>query len=217
MHRPLWLVVYGAALLALVFFVLAVAALRGRRRVGGIVDLVAALLLLAVAGLSLAVALGTHGYLALTREVTACTIDVTPLGHQAFRADVTLADGTRHEYTLQGDELYVDARILKWHPAVNLLGLHTGYRLDRIAGRYASIDDERTSTHTVYALADAPSVDLFGAVRRYGFLQPLVDARYGSGTFVPIEGGGTFEVRVSTTGLLVRQAGGRPAEAPSSR
>ena len=33
---------------------------------------------------------------------------------------------------------------------------------------------------------------------------PLLDAEYGSGTFQSADRPGTFEVRVSTTGLLIR-------------
>src|SRR5205809_310070 len=42
-------------------------------------------------------------------------------------------------------------------------------------------------------------------------LGPLVDAEYGSATFVAATRPATFEVRVSTTGLLARPAPGRPA------
>jgi hypothetical protein len=37
-------------------------------------------------------------------------------------------------------------------------------------------------------------------------LAPLLDAEYGSASFVPANGGKTYEVRVSTTGLLIREA-----------
>ena len=49
-------------------------------------------------------------------------------------------------------------------------------------------------------------MDLFGLRRRYAFLAPLLDAEYGSGTFVPVTRPAAFEVRVSTTGLLIREA-----------
>src|SRR6267378_2754935 len=35
-------------------------------------------------------------------------------------------------YPISGDEIYVDARILKWHALANLLGLSTAYELDRV-------------------------------------------------------------------------------------
>jgi hypothetical protein len=57
----------------------------------------------------------------------------------------------------------------------------------------------------VYSLAEQRPLDLFNLRRRYTFLAPLLDAEYGSGTFVPVTRPAEFEVRVSTTGLLIRE------------
>ena len=53
-----------------------------------------------------------------------------------YDATVTFADGRVQTYALAGDDIYVDAHIVKWTPLANQLGLHTTYRLDRIGGRY---------------------------------------------------------------------------------
>jgi hypothetical protein len=45
---------------------------------------------------------------------------------------------------------------------------------------------------------------LFRAVEGRSWLEPLVDARYGSGTFVAADADDLVEVRVSTSGLLMR-------------
>src|SRR5229473_2931714 len=97
-----------------------------------------------------------------------------------------------------------DAHILKWHPWVNILGLHTAYELDRVTGRYRDVTEERTKPHTAYALARPTPVDLFAIARRR-LLGPLVDAEYGSAAFVPAATHAEYEVRVSTSGLLMRQ------------
>jgi len=49
-------------------------------------------------------------------------------------------------------------------------------------------------------------VDLFGLRQRYEFLAPLLDAEYGSATFVPVTRPAELELRVSTSGLLIREA-----------
>ena len=87
-----------------------------------------------------------------------------------------------------------------------LLGLETVYELDRIAGRYQTLGDEQTQQRTIYSLAADKPFDAFDLARRYWVLRPFVDAEYGSATFISATapGGGTYEVRVSTTGLLVR-------------
>ena len=95
---------------------------------------------------------------------------------------------------------------------MNLLGLHTAYDLDRVAGRYVSLDDERDRPRTVAALAAPRAVDLFNLRRQHVWLSFLVDAEYGSATFVDVQSPAVFEVLVSTTGLLVRS---KPA--PASR
>ena len=76
-------------------------------------------------------------------------------------------------FQLAGDELYVDAHVLKWKPLANLLGLHTDYELARIAGRYADVDSERTGERTVYALGTPKPVDLFTLRRRFPLLRVI--------------------------------------------
>ena len=168
--------------------------------------LLAGLLLLAFGGLAGTISLGMMGYRALTREEVAAHILVKPAGKQRFAAAFRFPDGRDATYELAGDEIYVDAHILKWHPYANMIGLHTAYELDRVAGRYHDIKDERSETRTLHPLAREKQVDLYGLRRRYPFLSPLLDAEYGSATFVPVTKPAEFELRVSTTGLLIREA-----------
>jgi hypothetical protein len=151
------------------------------------------------------IALGVQGYAALTRETLAATITVAPSGPQRFDARVKFPDGREAAYVIAGDELYVDAHILKWKPLANVLGLHTAYELDRIAGRYRSAEQEQKGIRTVYPLGTPQLVDLFALRSRYAWLAPFVDAEYGSASFVPVTKPAELEVRVSTSGLVIRQ------------
>jgi hypothetical protein len=158
-------------------------------------------------GLSAAmIAFGVQGYAALTRETLAATIAVTPSGPQRFDARVKFPDGREAAFVVAGDELYVDAHILKWKPLANVLGLHTAYELDRIAGRYRSAEQEQKGLRTVYPLGRPQLVDLFALRSRYAWLGPFVDAEYGSASFVPVTKPAELEVRVSPSGLLIREA-----------
>lgn len=195
--------VCGAVSIALL--VLMVFSLRKRRVVGSLVSLILALVVLSWAGLLGAVGMGIQGYRALTHEELAAVVTTEPLGPQRFAARFSFPDGRTEHYELAGDQLYVDAQILKWKPMANMLGLHTAYRLDRVAGRYLSIDDERKRQHSVHALGDAGPIDLFSLRRKYEVLSPLVDAEYGSASYVTTDHAQRFEVRVSTTGLLIRR------------
>lgn len=201
---PLAMIPIGFGVLALLFVVLSVDAFRRRRAASGIVQILVGLLFGSLAAVGGLVALGTAGYQALTRETVAATATVAPQGDGAHLVSLRLADGTQQSFVIRGDELYVDARILKWHPMANVVGLHTGYALDRISGRYLELAAEQSSPRTVYELRPDQPVDLFAIVRANPFLARFVDATYGSGTFAPIREGGVYEIRVSTTGLLVR-------------
>ena len=107
-------------------------------------------------------------------------------------------------YEVAGDEIYLDAHILKWKSWANLLGLHTAYELDRVGGRYTSIGDERDKPRTIYSLTPSRPLDVFSLRQRYAALSPVVDAEYGSAVFFPVHHRMTLEVRVSTTGLMLR-------------
>jgi hypothetical protein len=202
---PTRLIITGLCLLVLglVTCRAALAELRTRRWGGGALRGLTGLLLLALAGLAAAISVGLREYQALTLEVPAATVTTEPVGPQRFRATILLPDKRLAMYDLAGDALYMDAHILKWHPWVNLLGLHTSYELDRVAGRYNAVSDERTKPHTAYELARPAWVDLFTMARRH-LLGPLVDAEYGSAAFVAGTRPARYEVRVSTTGLLMR-------------
>ena len=163
------------------------------------------LLLIAVGSLAATIAIGTYGYTELAREDIAATLLVQPTGPQRFSATVRYPDLREVKFELAGDEVYVDAQILKWKPIANVFGLHTAYELDRIAGRYRSIDHERSAARTVFPLSRDKPLDLFDLRRRYTFLAPLLDAEYGSASYVVVSRPAEIELRVSTTGLLMRE------------
>src|SRR4029077_2207973 len=185
-------------------------AARERHWLGGTIRGLVALLLLALAALAATLTVGLPGYRALTCEELAAPARPEPVAPQRFRATITLPDHRLAMYELAGDAFYMDAHILKWHPWANLLGLHTVYELDRVAGRYTAVADERPQPHTAYERARSKPVDLYVMARRR-LLGPLVDAEDGSATFGAATRTATFEVRVSTPGLLARPAPSPPA------
>jgi hypothetical protein len=201
---PLTIAALAIAAFGLLFVVAGVVALFRVRPLRALTRLLAGALLIAIGALVSAIALGVQGYRALTHEEVAARIDVKPLGPQRFAATFRFADGRTASYTLAGDALYVDAHVLKWKPWANVLGLHTSYELARVAGRYDDIDRERSAPRTVHALGADRPVDLFALRKRYAWLAPMFDAEYGSGTFVAADQEKSLELRVSTTGLLLR-------------
>jgi len=203
----LWIATGSCAAVGGLLIAAAVGALKRRERLRMSLRLLWALIFFTFGGALGAIALGVQGYSALTREEVAAVVQTQPIGNKRFRVQFDFPDGHQSTYVLAGDELYVDARILKWHPFANVFGLHTAYELDRVAGRYKNVGDEQRGPRTVYSLAPERTVDLFALRQRHALLAPLVDAEYGSATFVAASVPATYEVRVSISGLLARRSG----------
>jgi hypothetical protein len=163
------------------------------------------LLCLSISLISAVFLVANHGYQMFTKEVCAATVYVKQQEKQRFEATVVFPDSTKAVYPINGDMLYIDAHILKWHPLLNVIGVHTTYELDRIGGRYNSIDDEREMPRTIYTLSRKKIIDMYSLRMRYVFLKPLLDAVYGSATFVNVENDAILHIMVSASGLLVRK------------
>jgi hypothetical protein len=207
MPNILTILIACTALLSLIFFIATVAALRKKKIFSSSFRFLLALLALTSAGLLGMIVIATTGYRALTYEEIAAVVKTEPTGAKGFTAHFLFSDGHEASYRLAGDALYVDAHILKWKSIFNILGLHTAYELDRVAGRYMDLKEERESIRTVFLLSRDKPVDMFTLRQRYSLLRPLLDAEYGSASFINSDKPAYFEIRVSTTGLLIRKVG----------
>ena len=182
-----------------------------RARVGSFtVQSAFSLLFLTLGGLAGTIAIGIQGYQTLSREDIAAKISVSPIAPQRFAAIFRYPDGRVANYIISGDEIYIDAHILKWQPIAGFFGLHTAYELDRVGGRYRDLDQERTANRTIFSLAQGKPINLYVLRQRYTFLSLLLDAKYGSATFIPIVQSAELELKVSTTGLLLREISSVP-------
>lgn len=193
------------AALGLLSLGLAARAWSTRRWVGAIGRFGGSALFLSLAALSATLGAATQGYRGLTQEEVAVTVTTVPTGPRAFQAFLEFPDGSDTTLHVQGDQLLVDAHILKWHYVGNVIGYHTQYELDRLSGRYVDLQSERTMPRTVHSLKTEKPLDLFDLARRHVWLRFLVDTEYGSATYIEVRRPARFEVRVSTTGLLVRE------------
>lgn len=191
--------------LGALFLTMAVRSFRGRRWLRGTTHTTGTALFASLTALAATLAVSTQGYRGLTSEEVALTVTTVPTGPHTFQAYVQFADGRDTTLAVRGDQVLVDARILKWHYLGNVLGLHTQYELDRLSGRYVDLDDERRLERSVHSLQSEKPIDLYDLARRYSVLSFLVDAEYGSATYIEVDQPARFEVRVSTTGLLVRE------------
>jgi hypothetical protein len=191
-------------LIALLFLIYAVRSVRRGRLVGGIVHALLALLIILIGAAALLVASSLHGYQRLVAEERVGELKLNRVAYHQFNGVFTYASGDRADFSLRGDEWQVDAKVLKWPGLAALAGFSTGYRLDRISGRYTNIDDERSLPRTVYAFYPPDDVDLWEFIDHYHAWIPWVDAFYGSATFLPMADGAVYEINITPTGLIAR-------------
>lgn len=212
MAKPLMIVSIVFAVLSLTFLIVAIRAFKRKHIIRTSTNTLVFLLLLTLSALFAVLTVSTQGYRAFTREELVASVATRRLADQRFEARVRFPGGRDTTFFLAGDEFYIDAHILKWKPLANVLGLHTDYQLDRISGRFMDLDDEQANPRTVFALSSPQPLDLFNLRRRHPLLSWLVDAEYGSGTFIATDDQALFDVLVSTSGLLVRKRGSLNAE-----
>lgn len=170
---------------------------------GGLQGLSGALLISAALLLA-SVAANLHTYQRLSHEMPVASLRFEQLGPQHYRAYLARPGQSAEIYDLHGDEWQVDARVLKWHGAANLLGLDSGYQLERLSGRYRDLQQEQTAQRTVYALYKGRGLDIWALARKHPDWLPWVDAVYGSATYLPMAHGARFAVSMGQSGLIAR-------------
>ncbi|AOS97682.1 hypothetical protein AUP74_02274 [Microbulbifer aggregans] len=163
------------------------------------------LILLGGALLIVLVAADVYSYRNLAEEHSVGTLSFRKLDEQHYEAKFADEDGVAQTFELRGDQWQLDARLLKWKGPLARWGIHPAYRLDRVSGRYLTLQDERTLERTVHQLNGSNyGVDVWESLRGISKRMSLVDAVYGSATFLPMEDGAVYEVRISHSGLLAR-------------
>lgn len=151
--------------------------------------------------------LGTQGYKSLTKESLVANIKIQPLREQQFGLEINFPDGAEQRFTLNGDEVVFQAFILKWKPWANIIGVHTAYRLERISGRYKSIQDEKNKPRSVFQVRKQQAAGIAQWRENYSALSFLLDVEHGSASFVNASERKEYQLMVTTTGLLLRPLG----------
>jgi hypothetical protein len=205
LSNPLVVAALICALLSIFFLLATIRSLKRKKLFRPAIHFLIALLMICLFALFGTISIAVQGYRTLTAEVPAAVVKIEPTGEKRFTARFFMPDSSQKTFFLAGDQLYVDAHILKWKPVANIFGLHTAYELDRVAGRYTRLTDETTQVHTIYALSEDRPLKMFDLRRRFAVLSFLLDAEYGSATFITADKPETFRIMVSTSGLLIRK------------
>ena len=162
-------------------------------------------LLLALGAVAGLFGVNMNTYDRLTYEQPVATVTFTA-GDDArsYNALVQQADGVESTYSLSGDAWQIDARVLKFKSWATITGMDSMYRLDRLSGRYDTVEDELSQARSVHALSENPGLDLWKFAGDQGADLGAVDASYGSGAYVPMADGAVFEVSLTQSGLIAR-------------
>lgn len=205
-----------AILLAIVALVCALLALRlfiGRWLLGWLRG--SAGILLTVLAVAIAVgAWDLRGYRPLTETQPIGTLSFNKLETQRFAATLVDPSGAEQRFELQGDLWQLDVRLLRWSETLTRLGLKPGYRLDRLSGRYLSLEDERLRPRSVVALGtERPLFDVWAWLHRTGSTLGILSADYGSATYLPMADGALYSVGLGHSGLVATPLNDRAREA----
>ena len=140
-------------------------------------------------------------YRSIMQEHPLTTVTVYEIGDQEY--DLTLVDpeGQEQRFIIRGDQWQLDVRMLVWSGPLQVLGAEPMYRLDRLSGRYLSLEQERTAERTVYGLSESEVFDVWSWLRHTDW---WLDADFGSAVYMPLENGAVFSVTRSARGLVAR-------------
>jgi hypothetical protein len=204
------------ALFGILLLFAAARRIRRRRVLSGVAHGATAVIIVSGVVCAALIGLNLRTYQRLSVEQPAAELQLARTGDRQYNGVLAYPTGERASFALRGDEWQVDARMLKWTAFANLIGFDAAYRLERISGRYANIDDERSQPRTVYELASPGRIDPWELVHRYRSWLPWVDAMYGSATYLPMSDGALYEIKVSQSGLVARPLNQTAREAVSS-
>ena len=140
-------------------------------------------------------------YKQLLTEVPIATISIYKKSDQLY--DLTLAARGEDEqrFEIHGDQWQLDARLLTWVGPLAAAGQKPLYRLDRLSGRYVSLEQARNSEQSVFSLKQSQYVDLWDIFDKF---DTWIDVNYGSAVYMPMENGAVFSVYLTAKGMNVR-------------
>ena len=107
-------------------------------------------------------------------------------------------------YLIQGDEWIVQGDIIKFPAWLNIVGLHAGYKLTRLEGRYDDINLENTASHTAIPLNGGDDNFFHTTYVHKQWFAPFVDATYGNAVF---QAPGSYDVFATQDALIARPNG----------
>ncbi len=162
--------------------------------------------LLAIAIFTGITALNVRSYHTVYDEMNIAVVHFKEIGHQRYQATVaTTFDARERSFEMTGDLWQIDARIIKWRGPLAFFGKKPSFKLDRLQGRYITLEDERSKPRSVYSLGEEDIVmNLWSTTNHLSEYLSWFDAEYGSATYLPMADGAFFNVQLTSNGLIAR-------------
>ncbi len=161
---------------------------------------------------------GTFGFSALILTVLACilaldllsyfkskdgevlaTLKFNQIQEQEFEAELVDVTGTSNVYRLLGDQWQLDVRLI--HMQGLLSSKLPSYKLDRLSGRYLSLEQEKNSQRSVYGFVKENYIDTWPWLVNQKWLS-MIQVKNGSAAFMPMSDGAIYEVKLFHKGLV---------------
>lgn len=137
-------------------------------------------------------------YIRAEENQSLATLTFTEIDQQEFDVELVRADGSKDLYKLNGDQWQLDVRLIG-SPLFSFDKLPS-YKLDRLSGRYLSLEQERTGLRTVYGLVESNGLDFWQHLAEKSGIG-LLDAQYGSASFMPMSNGAIYRVVLHEDGI----------------
>jgi hypothetical protein len=145
--------------------------------------------------------LDVWSYQQMQRQHPLATVSTFRVDDQLY--DLTIVDeqGNEQRFEVRGDQWQLDVRLLHWRGPVAALGGAPLYRLERLSGRYLTLEQERTAPRSVHTLEQSRWVDVWQMLQGLPlWLQP----EFGSAVYMPLINGAVYAVEAGGRGLTVK-------------
>jgi len=159
------------------------------------------MLSLAIVIVLLAFDLGT--YSAVPANSPLATIGFKADGQQRYQVNL-LQGSSEQMVSLDGELWQLDVRLLQWKGLAGLIGLEPGYRLEKLTGRYLSLEQQQQSLSARVALSSSRyGIDLWHWLRMGNMDLHVFDPQARRVNFLPMADGAVYSISLAATGLLV--------------
>lgn len=108
------------------------------------------------------------------------------------------------EFLLNGDQWFIRGDVIKWDDWLNLLGVHTMYKLTRVGGYFTDPREERSGRSTHYSLIPEEETATWRWLFKNGHRMPFINNVYGNSDYQYPAADKVYKVYATTSGLSIR-------------